>query len=67
MPSVFYVLSAMMRTLCFFAQTSPLLAFRQRNKQEVANLKAELQKLQLESKSGAKSKDITQKEIDALK
>ncbi|GLC41340.1 hypothetical protein PLESTM_001185400 [Pleodorina starrii] len=40
---------------------------RLRSKQEIATLKAELQKLQLESKSGAKGKDLAQKEIDALK
>ncbi|KXZ43594.1 hypothetical protein GPECTOR_86g388 [Gonium pectorale] len=40
---------------------------RLRHKQEAANLKAELQKLQLESKTGAKGKDLAQKELDALK
>ncbi|GIL81779.1 hypothetical protein Vretifemale_10778 [Volvox reticuliferus] len=40
---------------------------RLRNKQEIANLKSELQKLQLESKNGAKGKDLAQKELEALK
>lgn len=40
---------------------------RQRSKQEIANLKSELQKLQQESKAGAKGKDLAQKDVDALK
>ncbi|GLI69864.1 hypothetical protein VaNZ11_014581 [Volvox africanus] len=40
---------------------------RLRSKQEIANLKSELQKLQLESKSGAKGKDLAQKELETLK
>lgn len=40
---------------------------RLRSKQEVAALKAELQKLQLDSKSGAKGKDLLQKEIETAK
>ncbi|GIL68311.1 hypothetical protein Vafri_21594 [Volvox africanus] len=40
---------------------------RLRSKQEISNLKSELQKLQLESKSGAKGKDLAQKELETLK
>ncbi len=42
-------------------------AHRQRSKLEVAALKAELQKVQLESKTGAKGKDLATKELDGLK
>jgi len=40
---------------------------RTKHKQEVSALKGDLQKLQLESKNGGKSKEIAAKEMDALK
>lgn len=38
-----------------------------KHKQEMSNLKSDLQKLQLESKNGGKSKELAAKEIETLK
>jgi hypothetical protein len=38
-----------------------------KHKQEMASLKADLQKLQHESKSGLKGKDAAQKELDTTR
>jgi hypothetical protein len=38
-----------------------------KHKQEVGALRAELQKLQLESKTGAKGKELAGKEVETLK
>lgn len=44
-----------------------ILICRAKHKQEMATVKSELQKLQLESKTGQKGKDLAQKELDGLK
>jgi hypothetical protein len=38
-----------------------------KHKQEVSELKSELQKLQLQTKAGAKDKDLAGKEVENLK
>lgn len=38
-----------------------------KHKQELGSLRAELQKLQLESKTGQKGKDLATKELEGLK
>lgn len=38
-----------------------------KHKQEVSSLKSDLQKLQLETKNGGKSKEMAAKEAEALK
>ena len=42
-------------------------SFRLKHKQEAAALRQELQKLQLESKTGCKGKDLAQKELEGVK